>query len=69
MRKVFATSQSNYRRNHPLTNFLSTEKGTEIDNLTILLSIGSGAFLCGVAVMYIVMNRTWKKREAERTAA
>jgi hypothetical protein len=29
-----------------------------MDNLTILLSIGSGAFLCGVAVMYIVMNRT-----------
>lgn len=40
-----------------------------MDNLTILLSIGSSAFLCGVAVMYIVMNRTWKKREAERTAA
>ncbi|WP_298259432.1 hypothetical protein [uncultured Litoreibacter sp.] len=33
-----------------------------------LASVGGGAFLCGVAVMYVVMNRTWKKRDAERAA-
>ncbi|PTX57769.1 hypothetical protein C8N43_2441 [Litoreibacter ponti] len=38
-------------------------------NFAMLASVGGGAFLCGVAVMYVVMNRTWKKRDAERAAA
>lgn len=40
----------------------------EFINLGALVSVGGGAFLCGVAVMYVVMNRTWKKRDAERAA-
>ncbi|SFR35450.1 hypothetical protein [Litoreibacter janthinus] len=35
----------------------------------LMISVGGGAFLCGVAIMYVVMNRTWKKRDAERAAA
>jgi hypothetical protein len=37
-------------------------------SLAMIMSVGGGAFLCGVAVMYVTMNRTWKKREAERVA-
>ncbi len=33
--------------------------------LGLLVSVGGGAFLSGVALMYLVMNRTVKKREAE----
>ncbi len=33
----------------------------------IYLLIGSGAFLCGVALMYLVMMRTMNKRIAEAT--
>lgn len=40
-----------------------------MDNLMLLASVGGGSFLCGVAVMYVVMNRTWKKRDAERAEA
>ncbi|SDW79138.1 hypothetical protein [Litoreibacter albidus] len=40
----------------------------DISNLGVLASVSGGAFLCGVAVMYVVMNRTWKKRDAERAA-
>ncbi|RLJ52078.1 hypothetical protein BCF46_2306 [Litoreibacter meonggei] len=35
-------------------------------SLGLVVSVGGGAFLCGVAIMYVVMNRTWKKRDAER---
>ncbi len=31
----------------------------------LLASVGGGAFLCGVALMYLVMMRTMKKRLAE----
>lgn len=31
----------------------------------ILFAVGSGSFLCGVALMYLVMTRTMKKRIAE----
>ncbi len=31
----------------------------------ILLAVGGSAFLCGVALMYLVMMRTMKKRVAE----
>lgn len=40
-----------------------------MENLMLVMSVGGGAFLCGVAVMYVTMNRTWKKRDAERAAA
>ena len=40
-----------------------------MDTLVLVMSVGGGAFMCGVAVMYVVMNRTWKKRDAERLAA
>jgi len=40
-----------------------------MESLMMIVSVGGGAFLCGVAVMYVVMNRTWKKRDAERAAA
>lgn len=40
-----------------------------MESITLILSVGSGAFLCGVVVMYVVMNRTWKKRDAERLAS
>ncbi len=33
--------------------------------ITLLISVGGGAFLSGVALMYLVMNRTIRKREAE----
>lgn len=39
-----------------------------MDSIAMVLSVGGGAFLCGVAVMYVTMNRTWKKRDAEREA-
>lgn len=38
-------------------------------SIGLVVSVGGGAFLCGVAIMYVVMNRTLKKREAERLAA
>jgi hypothetical protein len=38
----------------------------DLSTLGAIASVGGGAFLCGVAVMYVVMNRTWKKRDAER---
>lgn len=31
----------------------------------LLASVGAGAFLCGVALMYLVMMRTMKKRLAD----
>jgi len=31
----------------------------------ILMAVGGSAFLCGVALMYLVMMRTLKKRIAE----
>lgn len=34
-------------------------------DLGLLLSVGAGAFICGVALMYLVMMRTMKKRIAE----
>lgn len=40
-----------------------------MESFGMLMSVGGGAFLCGVAVMYVVMSRTWKKRDAERAAA
>ena len=39
-----------------------------MENIMLVMSVGGGAFLCGVAVMYVTMNRTWKKRDAERAA-
>lgn len=41
----------------------------DLSSLGFIASVGGGAFLCGVAVMYVVMNRTLKKRDAERAAA
>jgi hypothetical protein len=41
----------------------------DFSSLSVLASVGGGAFLCGVAIMYVVMNRTWKKRDAERAAS
>ncbi|MEP3345118.1 MAG: hypothetical protein ABJN34_14370 [Litoreibacter sp.] len=38
----------------------------DFSSFSALVSVGGGAFLCGVAVMYVAMNRTWKKRDAER---
>jgi hypothetical protein len=32
---------------------------------TILLAVAGSSFLCGVALMYLVMMRTIKKRAAE----
>ena len=40
-----------------------------MESIMLVMSVGGGAFLCGVAVMYVTMNRTWKKRDAERNAA
>ncbi|MCW1951965.1 MAG: hypothetical protein KIH44_011445 [Octadecabacter sp.] len=34
-------------------------------NITILIAVGGSSFLCGVALMYLVMMRTMKKRLAE----
>jgi hypothetical protein len=34
-------------------------------NFTILLAVAGSSFLCGVALMYLVMMRTMKKRIAE----
>ncbi|WP_302849695.1 hypothetical protein [Octadecabacter sp. SW4] len=31
----------------------------------LLVTVGAGSFLCGVALMYLVMMRTVKKRIAE----
>jgi len=41
----------------------------DLSSFGFMATIGGGAFLCGVAVMYVVMSRTWKKRDAERAAA
>ena len=35
----------------------------------MLFAVGTGSFLCGVALMYLVMTRTMKKRAAESAAA
>ena len=35
----------------------------------ILVAVGTGSFLCGVALMYLVMMRTVKKRIAEGSLA
>lgn len=34
-------------------------------DIWILLAVGGSSFLCGVALMYLVMMRTIKKRAAE----
>ncbi len=34
-------------------------------DVQVLLAVGAGAFLCGVALMYLVMTRTMRKRIAE----
>lgn len=34
-------------------------------DMTILMMVGVSSFLCGVALMYLVMMRTMKKRIAE----
>jgi hypothetical protein len=39
-----------------------------MNSIMTVMSVGGGAFVCGVAVMYVTMSRTWKKRDAERTA-
>ena len=36
-------------------------------NTGILLVVGGGSFMCGVALMYLVMMRTLRKRIAEGT--
>ncbi len=36
-------------------------------NASILLAVGGASFLCGVALMYLVMMRTMRKRIAEGT--
>lgn len=63
-----AANLSKIRPNPKLTIPTVNLEGIEMDfsNLGALISVGGGAFLCGVAVMYVVMNRTWKKRDAER---
>ncbi len=33
--------------------------------MTLLITVGGASFLCGVALMYLVMMRTMKKRIAE----
>jgi len=38
-------------------------------DMTILMMVGAGSFLCGVALMYLVMMRTMKKRIAEGAMA
>jgi len=38
-------------------------------DMSILMMVGGSSFLCGVALMYLVMMRTMKKRVAENTAA
>ncbi len=34
-------------------------------NTEVLISIGAGAFVCGVALFYLVMQRTRKHRSKE----
>ncbi|MEL6957441.1 MAG: hypothetical protein AAGL89_00650 [Pseudomonadota bacterium] len=34
-------------------------------DMWILLAVGGSSFMCGVALMYLVMMRTLKKRIAE----
>jgi len=34
-------------------------------NMLILMMVAASSFLCGVALMYLVMTRTMKKRIAE----
>lgn len=38
-------------------------------DMTLLLTVGVGSFLSGVALMYLVMMRTMKKRIAEGSFA
>ena len=38
-------------------------------DMTILVAVGAGSFLCGVALMYLVMMRTHKKLIADNAAA
>ncbi len=34
-------------------------------DMTVLMMVAASGFLCGVALMYLVMMRTMKKRAAE----
>ena len=34
-------------------------------DIQLIVAVGTGSFLCGVALMYLVMMRTMKKRIAE----
>ena len=38
-------------------------------DMSVLLMVATSAFLCGVALMYLVMMRTMKKRIAEGASA
>ena len=35
----------------------------------LIMAVGTGSFLCGVALMYLVMMRTMKRRIVELSAA
>lgn len=37
--------------------------------MTAMIAIAVSSFLCGVALMYLVMTRTMRKRIAERALA
>jgi len=37
-------------------------------DMTVLFAVGGGSFLCGVALMYLVMMRTHKKLLADNAA-
>jgi hypothetical protein len=37
----------------------------DINMVSFITGVGVGAFLCGVALLYLVMNRTRKKRSQE----
>lgn len=38
-------------------------------DIGLLVTVGAGSFMCGVALMYLVMMRTVKKRIADGSVA
>lgn len=38
-------------------------------DMTVLIAVGASSFLCGVALMYLVMMRTHKKLQADAASA
>ncbi len=52
-------------RNLALTTLSDETRLEKKMDYGLLITVGAGSFLCGVALMYLVMSRTMKKRAAE----